>query len=61
MASHLKSSRVEGGLVGLVPALCLTQGNIEVKIYEQARSFRQIGAGVAFTANPIQCMRLIDP
>lgn len=52
---------VGGGLVGLILALGLIKRNIRVKIYEQARSFREIGAGVAFTSNAIQCMRLIDP
>lgn len=32
-----------------------------MKIYEQAQNFREIGAGVAFAANAVQCMSLIDP
>ncbi|KAI1160770.1 hypothetical protein F5B18DRAFT_491625 [Nemania serpens] len=52
---------VGGGIVGLVTALGLLKRNIGVKIYEQARSFREIGAGVAFTANALECMALLDP
>lgn len=52
---------VGGGIIGLVLALGLIRRNIKVKIYEQARSFREIGAGVAFTANAIQCMHKIEP
>ncbi|CAJ2500237.1 Uu.00g030900.m01.CDS01 [Anthostomella pinea] len=35
----------------------LMKRNISVKIYDQARSFREIGAGVAFA---LQCMALLD-
>ncbi|KAK3367572.1 monooxygenase [Podospora didyma] len=52
---------VGGGIVGLITAMGLLKRNIPVKIYEQSRSFREIGAGVAFTANARRCMSLIDP
>lgn len=52
---------VGGGICGLVLAIGLLRRNIKITIYEQSRSFREIGAGVAFTANAIQCMRLIHP
>jgi salicylate hydroxylase len=52
---------VGGGIIGLVLALGLLRRGIKVKVYEQARSLREIGAGVAFTANAIRCMNLIDP
>jgi salicylate hydroxylase len=52
---------VGGGIVGLVLAIGLVRRNIGVKVYEQARGFREIGAGIAFTANAIRCMELIDP
>ncbi|XXG98257.1 hypothetical protein Hte_004580 [Hypoxylon texense] len=57
----LQVAVVGGGIVGLITALGLLKRNIPVKIYEQASSFREIGAGVAFTANALQCMALIDP
>jgi salicylate hydroxylase len=52
---------VGGGIVGLVLAVGLIRRNIEVTVYEQAQGFREIGAGIAFTANAIQCMEQIDP
>jgi salicylate hydroxylase len=42
-------------------ALGLLKRNISVKIYEQSRGFRELGAGVAFTANAMECMALLDP
>ena len=52
---------VGGGIIGLVLALGLLKRDIKVKIYEQSRSFREIGAGVAFTANAIRCMHIVNP
>lgn len=52
---------VGGGIVGLIVAMGLLKRDIPVKIYEQASSFREIGAGVAFTANARKCMSLVDP
>ena len=57
----LKIAIVGGGIVGLVTALGLLKRNIKVTLYEQARSFREIGAGVAFTTNAQKCMELLDP
>ncbi|KAI0161031.1 hypothetical protein GGR52DRAFT_586350 [Hypoxylon sp. FL1284] len=57
----LQVAIVGGGIVGLITALGLLKRNIPVTIYEQASSFREIGAGVAFTANALQCMALLDP
>ncbi|KAI1386655.1 uncharacterized protein F4822DRAFT_323294 [Hypoxylon trugodes] len=59
--SQVHVAVVGGGIIGLVTALGLLKRNIPVKIYEQARSFREIGAGVAFTANALECMALLDP
>ncbi len=52
---------IGGGVIGLIAALGLINRKVKVKVYEQARSLREIGAGFAFTANTIQCMNLIDP
>ncbi len=52
---------VGGGIVGLILAIGLTRQGVKVKVYEQARGFREIGAGIAFTANAIRCMNFIDP
>jgi len=54
-------SIIGGGIIGLVLAAGLLRRGIRVKVYEQARGFREIGAGIAFTANAIRCMALIDP
>lgn len=52
---------VGGGIVGLILALGLLRRHVKVKVYEQSRSFREIGAGVAFTANAVKCMGLVEP
>lgn len=52
---------VGGGIIGLVLALGLNRRGIKVQVYEQARSVREIGAGIAFTANAIRCMGELDP
>ena len=58
---NLNIAIVGGGIVGIVLALGLAKRDICVKIYEQARNFREIGAGVAFSATAQECMRRIDP
>ncbi|KAK9424069.1 putative FAD-binding domain-containing protein [Seiridium unicorne] len=58
---QLQVAIVGGGIIGLITAMGLLKRNISVKMYEQSRLFREIGAGVAFTANAMQCMELIDP
>lgn len=52
---------IGGGIVGLALAAGLFRRGVEVTVYERARGFREIGAGIAFTANAIRCMQLIDP
>lgn len=52
---------IGGGIVGLTLAAGLVKRNVNVTVYERARGFREIGAGIAFTANAIRCMQLIDP
>ena len=52
---------VGGGIIGLILANGLVRQNVKIKVYEQAQSFREIGAGMAFTTNAAQCMDLIDP
>lgn len=52
---------IGGGIIGLVLANGLVRQNFKVKVFEQAQSFREIGAGMAFTANSVRCMELIDP
>ncbi|KAL4919046.1 hypothetical protein BDW62DRAFT_200197 [Aspergillus aurantiobrunneus] len=52
---------IGSGIIGSVLALGLLRRNINVKVYEQARSLREIGAGIAFTANARQCLGMLDP
>ncbi|KAI0469943.1 hypothetical protein GGR56DRAFT_684188 [Xylariaceae sp. FL0804] len=58
---QLRVAVVGGGIVGVATALGLLRRNMRVKIYEQASSFREIGAGVAFTTNAQRCMELLSP
>ncbi|KAI0010254.1 FAD/NAD(P)-binding domain-containing protein [Xylariaceae sp. FL0662B] len=57
----LEIAIVGGGIIGLSLAVGLLRQNVKVKVYEQAKGFREIGAGMAFTANAIRCMGIIDP
>ncbi|KAJ4287997.1 hypothetical protein N0V90_012013 [Kalmusia sp. IMI 367209] len=52
---------IGSGIVGLVLSLGLVRRDVYVKVYEQASSLREIGLGVAFSANAIKCMRRIHP
>ena len=52
---------VGGGIVGLILAIGLIRRNVSVRVFEQSRSFREIGAGIGWTANTVRCMGLIDP
>ncbi|KAI1465200.1 FAD/NAD(P)-binding domain-containing protein [Daldinia caldariorum] len=59
--SSVEIAIVGGGIIGLVLAAGLIKNNIKVKVYEQAKGLREIGAGIAFTSNAIQCMNLMNP
>lgn len=52
---------IGGGIVGLVLAAGLVHQKVRVKLFEQARNFREIGAGIGFTAKTVQCMEKINP
>ncbi|KAL9083516.1 MAG: hypothetical protein Q9165_008497 [Trypethelium subeluteriae] len=52
---------VGGGIVGLICAIGLVERGIRVRVYEQADSIREDGAGLAFTKNAVQCMKLVSP
>ncbi|OGM39934.1 monooxygenase [Aspergillus bombycis] len=61
MATTPQIAIVGGGIVGLVLAAGLTRRGVQVQLYEQARNFREIGAGIGFTRNTVGCMEKINP
>ncbi|KAF5657012.1 salicylate 1-monooxygenase [Fusarium heterosporum] len=52
---------VGGGVVSMMLTLGLIKRNISVHVYEQASGFREVGAGIAFTACARHCMDLLNP
>jgi uncharacterized NAD(P)/FAD-binding protein YdhS len=52
---------VGGGIVGLICALGLIDCGINVRVYEQADGLRENGAGLAFTRNAVECLKLVSP
>jgi salicylate hydroxylase len=52
---------IGGGIVGVILALGLIKRDINVKIYEQSKGFREIGAGIVFTPNAVKSMGILDP
>lgn len=52
---------VGGGISGLALATGLLERNIPITIYESARNFGEIGAGVAFGPNATLAMKLLSP
>ncbi|KAI9376433.1 hypothetical protein BJX61DRAFT_538810 [Aspergillus egyptiacus] len=60
-SSKITVAIIGNGVIGSVLALGLLRRNINVTVYEQAHSLRNIGAGIAFTANARKCLSLIHP
>lgn len=58
---RLQVAIIGGGITGLALATGLLQRNIDFKIYERAKAFREIGAGIAFTPNAERAMKLLNP
>ncbi|KAK2595351.1 hypothetical protein QQS21_006951 [Conoideocrella luteorostrata] len=52
---------VGGGIAGLTLAIALHHRGLKVKIFEQASRFQEIGAGVSFTPNAVQAMKVCHP
>lgn len=59
--TEIEIAIVGGGIIGLILGVGLDRRGTKVKVYEQAGHHREIGAGIALTANAIRCMRVIDP
>ena len=49
---------VGGGIAGLTLAIALHHRGINVSIFEQAPKFGEIGAGVSFSPNAVQAMKI---
>src|SRR5271155_6205488 len=52
---------IGGGLAGLALSIGLTRFGISHKIYESAKCFSEIGAGIAMGPNAVWSLALIDP
>lgn len=59
--SQFSVAIVGGGVAGMTLTIALAQRGIDVRIYEQAPQFTEIGAGIAFSPNAKQAMRKCDP
>ncbi|CAK9783594.1 FAD/NAD(P)-binding domain-containing protein [Cutaneotrichosporon oleaginosum] len=49
---------VGGGIAGLTLAIALHARNVNVTVYERAAAFGEIGAGVSFTPNAVEAMKV---
>ncbi|KAG5932462.1 hypothetical protein E4U59_007475 [Claviceps monticola] len=59
--SHLEFAIIGGGVAGLTLAIALLRRGLKVEIFEQAGQFHEIGAGISFTPNAVQAMKICDP
>ncbi|KAG5974715.1 hypothetical protein E4U56_004269 [Claviceps arundinis] len=59
--SHLEFAIIGGGVAGLTLAIALLRRGLKVDIFEQAGQFQEIGAGISFTPNAVQAMKICDP
>jgi hypothetical protein len=55
---HVNIAIVGGGISGVALAIALVQRGLHVQIFEQARHFGEIGAGVAFNPAAIRAMKV---
>lgn len=51
---------IGGGITGLTLAIALHRRSVSCTVYEQAPSFREIGAGLGFHPGAVQALRLCD-
>ena len=60
--TYIKKVGIIGaGPAGLATAIALSKQGIEVHIYERAREFRPIGAGLTLSPNGLRSLAAIDP
>ncbi|KIW64865.1 hypothetical protein PV04_07170 [Phialophora macrospora] len=56
--SKFEVAIIGGGIAGLTLAIALYHRGVALKVYEQAPQFGEIGAGVSFSPNAVQAMRV---
>lgn len=59
MAKPLRIAIVGAGLGGLVAAIALRRAGFEATIYEQARAFGEVGAGIQVGPNAVKVLRAL--
>lgn len=59
MARQLRVAIIGAGIGGLTAAACLRRVGIDVRIYEQARVFTRLGAGIQQAPNSIRVLRAL--
>ncbi|KAI2642648.1 putative monooxygenase [Xylaria nigripes] len=52
---------IGGGITGIILAIGLVRRGVKPTVYERARSFSEIGAGIGFTLNAERAMKALDP
>lgn len=57
----LEIAIIGAGIGGLALAIALKDSPHNITLYEAAPEFKEIGAGVAFSANALQALKLIQP
>ena len=57
-SKHLEVAIIGGGIAGLTLAIALYHRRVPITVYEQAPQFGEIGAGVSFTPNAVQAMKV---
>lgn len=57
MARQLRVAIIGAGIGGLTAAACLRQVGADVRIYEQARGFTRLGAGIQQAPNAMRVLR----
>ncbi|KAL8989475.1 MAG: hypothetical protein Q9169_008354 [Polycauliona sp. 2 TL-2023] len=59
--NRLDVSIIGGGIAGVTLALGLLARGVRTTVYERSASFREIGAGIGFTANAERAMKVLEP
>ncbi|KAG5951470.1 hypothetical protein E4U53_003020 [Claviceps sorghi] len=59
--NQLDFAIVGGGVSGLTLAIALLHRGLKVEIFEKAGRFEEIGAGISFTPNALQAMKICHP